>query len=361
MKTSCIQHPKMEPLVIIREWQLEVCDGNACAAALLSFFEYWHNIRLEMAAKSQKANEVAEVHGDKGMQDASLWQFHSEDDLETGVLVYKRDTISTAIKFLVQKGFVEVGRNPNPRYKFDRTRHFRFNPAEVNKWLSQRAPKSRSSSPENPSRSTENQGRSPESRSAIPEITSETTPEGLDSFSLRSKGGMEEIKPALDGKRKSKSKADPEVEAVYECYPRKEARGSALKAIEGALGRLADGEGGQAPMSRDEALMYLARRVGEYARSPAGNNGRFTPHPATWFNQSRYFDDGKEWSRENGQQQQTFEERRQQQARKNIVAGLGFGDREVPRHSGIAVEDTTDRGRGVILEGTTRALPGGKS
>ena len=190
------------------------------------------------------------------------------------------------------------------------------------------------------------------------ETTTETTAD-IDSFSLRSKDG-EEVKPSTKGKE-SKSKADPEVEAVYECYPRKEARGSALKAIEGALGRLADGEGGQAPMSRDEALMYLARRVGEYARSPAGNNGRFTPHPATWFNQSRYFDDGKEWSRENGQQQQTFEERRQQQARKNIVAGLGFGDREVPRHSGIAVEDTTDRGRGVILEGTTRALPGGKS
>jgi hypothetical protein len=66
--------------------------------------------------------------------------------------------------------------------------------------------------------------------------------------------------------------------------------------------------------------------------------------------------------KENGSHggQQTFEERRQQQARKNIVAGLGFGDREVPRHSGIAVEDTADRGRGVILEGATRALPGGK-
>lgn len=46
MNNTCIQHPTRDPLIVIRQWQLDFCESNHCAAALLSFFEYWHNIRL---------------------------------------------------------------------------------------------------------------------------------------------------------------------------------------------------------------------------------------------------------------------------------------------------------------------------
>lgn len=34
-----LAHPPKDPLVIIRQWQLEFCNGNHCAAAILSMFE----------------------------------------------------------------------------------------------------------------------------------------------------------------------------------------------------------------------------------------------------------------------------------------------------------------------------------
>ena len=44
MRTSCITHPPKDPLIMIRQWQVALCEGNTTAAALLSFFEYWHNL-----------------------------------------------------------------------------------------------------------------------------------------------------------------------------------------------------------------------------------------------------------------------------------------------------------------------------
>jgi hypothetical protein len=66
--------------------------------------------------------------------------------------------------------------------------------------------------------------------------------------------------------------------------------------------------------------------------------------------------------KENGThgQQQTFEERRQQQARQNIVSGLGYGNSEIPRPRSFAVEDAAERGSRVVLEGAVARLPSGK-
>lgn len=62
-RTSCISHPAHEPLIVIHRWQLEFCKDdkgkvNECAAALLSFFEYWHNIKLEMSERNRAANDA---------------------------------------------------------------------------------------------------------------------------------------------------------------------------------------------------------------------------------------------------------------------------------------------------------------
>ena len=91
--------------------------------------------------------------------------------------------------------------------------------------------------------------------------------------------------------RKDSGKPDP-VEAIYEAYPRKVGKQAALRAIGRALKRLWD-----AGMAKREAEVFLFKRTHAYARSPAGNDGEFTPHPATWFNQGRYDDDPQEWQR----------------------------------------------------------------
>jgi hypothetical protein len=64
MKTSCISHPANERLVIIRKWQVDFCEGNHCAAAQLSFFEYWHNWKINSDQYNYKSNNIAEMHGD---------------------------------------------------------------------------------------------------------------------------------------------------------------------------------------------------------------------------------------------------------------------------------------------------------
>jgi hypothetical protein len=89
--------------------------------------------------------------------------------------------------------------------------------------------------------------------------------------------------------RTDSGKADP-LEEIYKAYPRRIGKQGAIKSITRALQRLK-----KAGMAIREAEVYLYRRVQAYARSPAGNDGEFTPHPATWFNDGRYDDDPKEW------------------------------------------------------------------
>lgn len=81
---------------------------------------------------------------------------------------------------------------------------------------------------------------------------------------------------------------------IYEQFPRREGRKKSLLEIERALSRLQHGECG-VTLSFDEAVALLIDATEEYARSPAGNRGRYTPMPQTWFHQSRYLDDRKCW------------------------------------------------------------------
>lgn len=85
MRTSCIRWSANQRLVLFREEQLAFCRGNICAAVLLSYFEYWHSIRMEQSAKSEYENRVAAAHNEAGMQNTSLWQFHTADDLVAGM------------------------------------------------------------------------------------------------------------------------------------------------------------------------------------------------------------------------------------------------------------------------------------
>jgi len=81
-----------------------------------------------------------------------------------------------------------------------------------------------------------------------------------------------------------------DVHAIYWAYPRHVGKRAALAAIERALTRLAYG-GTKKPVG------YLLRRTKQFAASPVGQKGEFTPHPTTWFNNGRYEDDPAEWQK----------------------------------------------------------------
>jgi hypothetical protein len=191
MRTSCINHPARDPFIIVRKWQVDLLEGDRTAAALLSFFEFRHNDKLDQKEKALQENDVAEAHGDSRTQDETLYQWHTEKELEDAILISKRDAISAAIKKLVEKeledailiskrdaisaaikklvekGFLSVHKNPNPKYKFDKTRYFLFYPETVNKAIESRSSINPSSSRENPSRQAENPAQSRDFRGAI--------------------------------------------------------------------------------------------------------------------------------------------------------------------------------------------------
>lgn len=186
MRSSCIQHPAREPLIIIRQWQVEFCEGDRIAAALLSFFEYWHNNKLDHSPKARQANNIAETHGDARTQDESLLQFHSEKELHQGILgLASGPTIRKSLAMLKDKGVITVSRNPNPRYHFDRTNFFLFHPEVPQAFLDKRKVPDAlvdtknllNASNENSSRYEESSSRRAKSFEAIPETSSEITTE----------------------------------------------------------------------------------------------------------------------------------------------------------------------------------------
>jgi hypothetical protein len=117
MQTSCIQHPANDRFLTIHRWQLEFCNGNQCAAALLSFFESCHNEQL---------------HAGK-----DLLQRHTIEQLVQAILIFKRDSILAALKLLVARNAIELQKNPNPRLQLEK--HFRFKPHVINAWLAESA------------------------------------------------------------------------------------------------------------------------------------------------------------------------------------------------------------------------------
>jgi len=68
---------------------------------------------------------------------------------------------------------------------------------------------------------------------------------------------------------------------IFHAYPRRVARGAAIRAIAKAL----------KVMPYDDLL----EAVREYARAREGQERQYTPHCATWMNQERYADDREEW------------------------------------------------------------------
>ena len=125
MKSSCISNLPNDRFVVIRQSWVSICRDNHCAAALLNFFVSWHDWKIENQPRSQRENTVALNHGVESSLHTSLIQHHSLAELKQGLCgLYSEKTIQKAIAVLVNLGFVQPSRNPDPRYKFDRTTHY---------------------------------------------------------------------------------------------------------------------------------------------------------------------------------------------------------------------------------------------
>lgn len=84
-----------------------------------------------------------------------------------------------------------------------------------------------------------------------------------------------------------------DVRAIYDLYPRKVGKETALSKIDRALRRISNRSD-----PPDDPVDWLSERVKRFAKSPKGQAGKYCPYPATWFHQGRYDDDPSEWSRD---------------------------------------------------------------
>lgn len=80
-----------------------------------------------------------------------------------------------------------------------------------------------------------------------------------------------------------------EAASIYEAYPRKIGKTSALKAIEKALAS-----------TSVETLMEAVNAYAAAVSSWPERDKAFIPHPATWFNAGRWEDDRASWVKTNG-------------------------------------------------------------
>lgn len=98
--------------------------------------------------------------------------------------------------------------------------------------------------------------------------------------------GTRDPRPKAEGKgREGKGNdlhASSDAADIYQLYPRKEARADAIRAIEKAL--------------RKVPAEVLKEAVAAFAKAQEGNQTKFIPHPASWFNAERWTDDRAAWS-----------------------------------------------------------------
>ena len=127
-----------------------------------------------------------------------------------------------------------------------------------------------------------------ETESTLPVPTAESVIIGIPTREPRDADacGTREVQGKAEGKgREGKGKdfhASNDAEEIYRLYPRKEARADALKAIEKAL--------------RKVSAELLKEAVSAFAEAKRGQESKFIPHPATWFNGERWTDDRATWT-----------------------------------------------------------------
>lgn len=114
--------------ITIRASYVKICNGNVTAAALISFFENWHNYKLQVIREWKKEGS----HGSA----PNTWQHHTGKDLEKGIFgLGRRHSIDQAKQQLSSMGVITIGRNPNYKFAFDATLHYQFQPDIVNNLL----------------------------------------------------------------------------------------------------------------------------------------------------------------------------------------------------------------------------------
>jgi hypothetical protein len=139
--TTSVRHPDKNSYITLHEWQIRFCQGNHCAALLLSYFSAWHDWKLRNDQYYRRSNDIAEIHGDGRPNNENAYLFFTTEELIDGCMgLYGKKSVCDGLELLVSLNVISVHKNPNPRYHFDKTKYFQFYPQVCNRWIAKNYP-----------------------------------------------------------------------------------------------------------------------------------------------------------------------------------------------------------------------------
>lgn len=129
--------PEANRWIQVTRWQVAVCAGDLCAAAILAYFFARHYGKLKHVSEGREDNQIAVAHGLKPRRAAeSLWFRATDPQIEEAIFFYRRRKFAEAIGKLEGFGFVSILRkNPNPNFAADNSRYFKLNPDKIQERL----------------------------------------------------------------------------------------------------------------------------------------------------------------------------------------------------------------------------------
>lgn len=124
-RESCVKHPARNPTVVLRDDYLRLCDGDYCAAMVLSQHEHWHNVKLDSRHQANEQNQAAVRSAEAPSQDTELWVYMAQAQMKSQLMVMFGDkAITNAYKTLLDKEYML--KRANPRYTWDKTLQYLF-------------------------------------------------------------------------------------------------------------------------------------------------------------------------------------------------------------------------------------------
>ena len=102
-----------------------ICQGDDCAAQILSLFEFWTSCRIEEIRRVQSYNDQNKKNTSLALQVPTTWLYETTEDISIGILnAYGDSSIRKSIKKLLDWGFLD---SRNSKNGFDRTKEYRLN------------------------------------------------------------------------------------------------------------------------------------------------------------------------------------------------------------------------------------------
>lgn len=134
----------------IELWHLEICQDNQPAAALLAFLCSYHNSRQTDKARAAEINAQLVKRKKDASWNETDWQFHTDEMLRNGVMLFQTDAIRKGIDYLLTAEliFTEPPAHLKELFNTGRTKWFLVNYAKINKWIIENAGEDLSASEE---------------------------------------------------------------------------------------------------------------------------------------------------------------------------------------------------------------------